>query len=78
MSTSRDAAAQGVTCPAFVVTVDGDIHGQDTPENREIVRRIRACVNACEGISTAELESGVVADMRRVLNEVIPLLKGAA
>ena len=35
---------------------------------------IHACVNACEGISTEELEQGIVKDMRRVLAEVAPIL----
>jgi len=32
-------------------------------------RRIVACVNACAGISTEALESGIVADMLAALNE---------
>ena len=60
--------------PHFVITHDGSLHGEDTPENREYVRRIHACVNACEGISTEELEKGIVQDMRRVLGQVVPLL----
>jgi hypothetical protein len=62
--------------PHFVLTTDGEIHGQDTDGNREIVRRIHACVNACDGISTEELEQGIVQDMRRALAEVVPLLQG--
>ena len=61
--------------PHFVVTAEGDMKGEDTPENRDLVRRIHACVNACEGISTEELESGVIQDMRRVIAQVIPILK---
>lgn len=64
--------------PQFVVTVDGDIHGQDTPENREIVKRIHACVNACDGISTEQLERGVVRDMQQVIAQVAPLLEQSA
>ena len=66
--------------PHFVVSTEGDILGQDTPENREIVRRIHACVNACDGISTEELEKGILTDMQRVLSSVVPLLteKGQA
>lgn len=64
--------------PYFVITTEGTLHGEDTPENREIVRRIHACVDACEGISTKELESGVVNDMRRVLAEVVPVLQQRA
>lgn len=61
--------------PHFLITVEGDVHGEDTPENREIVRRIHACVNACEGISTEELENGIIQDMRRVIAQVAPLLE---
>ena len=61
--------------PHFLLTTEGELHGQDTAENREIVRRIHACVNACEGISTEELEKGIIADMRRVLAQVVPVLE---
>ncbi len=61
--------------PHFLLTTEGELHGRDTGENREIVRRIHACVHACEGISTEELEKGIVADMRRVLEEVVPVLQ---
>lgn len=64
------------TVPEFVITADGELHGVDTPENREMVRRIRACVNACEGISTADLESNVVAQMVQIIQDVQPLLAG--
>ena len=64
--------------PQFVVTVEGDVLGEDNVENRDIVRRIHACVNACEGISTEELERGIVQDMRRVIAGVIPLLERQA
>jgi hypothetical protein len=59
----------------FLLTTEGELHGEDTPENREIVRRIHACVNACEGISTEELEKNIIADMRRVLAQVVPVLE---
>lgn len=61
--------------PHFLLTMEGELHGEDTEENREIVRRIHACVNACEGISTEELEKGIITDMRRVLAEVVPVLE---
>ncbi len=61
--------------PRFVITAEGDVHGEDSPENRELVRRIHACVNACDGISIEELESGIVEDMRQVITQVVPLLK---
>lgn len=61
--------------PEFILSHEGELHGVDTPEHRELVRRITACVHACEGISTAELEAGIVADMRRVIAEVLPVLQ---
>ena len=60
--------------PHFVLTHEGELHGEDSLENREIVRRIHACVNACDGISTEELESGIVDDMRTVIAQVAPIL----
>lgn len=61
--------------PEFVITAEGELHGIDTPENREVVRRIRACVNACEGITTADLEAGVIPQMVAVMQNVQPLLE---
>lgn len=61
--------------PHFVLSVDGSIYGEDTEENREWVRRIHACVNACEGISTEELENGVIGEMQQVLQQVAPILR---
>jgi hypothetical protein len=69
----KSAVADGM--PKFVVTSQGELLGEDTPENRELSRRVRACVNACAGISTEELEQGIVADMCRVLNDVVPVLE---
>lgn len=59
----------------FVISMEGDIHGEDTPENRETVRRIHACVDACAGISTGELERGVVQEMRQMIAELVPILQ---
>jgi hypothetical protein len=67
--------AQAKTTPHFILSHEGELHGQDCPENRELVRRIQACVHACEGISTEELERGIVRDMRRVIAEVLPILQ---
>ncbi len=58
-----------------IVTLNGDIHGEDTAESRELSRRIKVCINACDGISTEELEQGIVHDMCRVLTQVAPLLE---
>ena len=71
----RDAAGGSGPLPQFILTHEGDLLGQDTLETREIVRRIHACVSACEGISTDELERGIVTDMRRVIAEVAPVLQ---
>ena len=43
----------------------------------DALRRIKACVIACEGISTIELEGGVIEEMRRTLFRVVPLLEEA-
>lgn len=67
-------ASPAAPTPEFVITAEGDVHGVDTPENRELVRRIRACVNACEGITTADLESGVIPQMVALMQNVQPLL----
>lgn len=61
--------------PLFVLSHEGDIHGVSSPANRELVRRIQACVAACEGISTEELEQGIVEEMRATLKSVVPLLQ---
>ena len=71
----REAVDAAGPRPHFILTHEGDLLGQDTLETREIVRRIHACVSACEGISTDELELGIVADMRRVIAEVVPVLQ---
>ena len=44
-------------------------------QDAENLRRIRACVNACETISTEDLERGVVQDMQRVLQQVAPIVE---
>ena len=60
--------------PAFVVTSEGDLLGENTAENIEIVRRIRACVNACEGLTTADLENGIITQMTRLVSDLTPLI----
>lgn len=66
---------QPATTPRFVLTTQGELYGEDTAENRELVRRIHACFAACEGISTADLERGVVAEMRQIIADVLPILQ---
>ncbi len=61
--------------PHFVISADGSILGEDSPENRDIARRIHACVNACDGISTEELESGVISEMRTMIADLVPILQ---
>ena len=61
--------------PHFTLSMTGDIYGDDTPENHDIVRRIHACVSACEGISTEELEQGIIQDMARAIAQIVPLLQ---
>ena len=57
-------------------------HGDGTrleivSENAEHARRVRACLHACQGIETKELERGIIAEMRRALDTVLPLLQMA-
>ncbi len=61
--------------PQFIVTTQGEILGEDTPENKEIVRRIHACVAACEQIPTEELEKGIIQDMCNAMSQIVPLLE---
>lgn len=61
--------------PHFILTADGELLGVDTPGNRELVRRIHACFEACADIPTADLEQGIVRDMQRVIGQVIPVLE---
>lgn len=68
-------SAQPLNGPHFTVTTDGEVFGEDSEESREVARRIHACVNACDGISTEELENGIILDMRRVISQVVPLLE---
>lgn len=66
---------QTPTTGQLIVTARGEILGEDTPESRELARRVKACINACEGIATEELERGIVHDMCRVLSQVAPILE---
>ncbi len=59
----------------FVITPDGELFGHDNDEARSLVKRIHASFVACEGLSIEELEKGIVADMRRVIEQVHPILK---
>ncbi len=67
--------SQSVNSPHFVISSEGELMGEDTPENQELVRRVVACVNACDGISTEELEEGIIGDMRKVISQAAPLLQ---
>ncbi len=59
----------------IILGADGMLQAADTPENRTILRRLEACLNACDGLSTDELEGGIVQDMRRVIADVVPVLE---
>lgn len=59
----------------LILTSSGEILGLDTPKNRELARRVKACLAACEGLATEELERGIIADMARVLSQVVPMLE---
>ena len=59
----------------FIVTEDGIVPEIDDDEGQAIARRIQACVAACEGISTEELEAGIIHDLCRVLGQVVPELE---
>jgi thiamine phosphate synthase YjbQ (UPF0047 family) len=59
----------------LILTTDGEVEVQNTPEMAEFVRRLSACVHACEGITTEELERGIIQDMQRVINEMVPLIQ---
>jgi len=72
MSDEKQTQDQAVN---FQVTDEGIFSVEGTPESLEIVRRIQACVIACEGITTEELENDIVQDMKRVIGQVIPLLE---
>ncbi|MBX3452606.1 MAG: hypothetical protein KF777_23915 [Planctomycetaceae bacterium] len=61
--------------PMFVLSTEGELLGVDTPANRDLVRRIEACVAACEGISTEELEAGIITQMRELLAQMVPVLQ---
>jgi hypothetical protein len=59
----------------LIITASGDLLGDDTPENRELARRVKACINACHGLTTEELERGVVQELCQTIRELEPLLK---
>lgn len=59
----------------LVITADGDVYGPDTPDNRDLARRIRACINACQGLTTEDLENGLIQDLCRTVLQVGPLLE---
>jgi hypothetical protein len=58
-----------------IVTATGEVHGNDHVDTKELARRVSACINACQGISTTELEQGIVEQMRSALTKVIPMLE---
>jgi len=64
--------------PQITVTADGEIFAADTPANRDLARRVQACINACAGFTTEDLERGIVDDMRRVIEQLAPLAAARA
>lgn len=73
-SAATPSADDATKTPAFIVTSEGELLGEDTAENRELVRRIRACVNACEGLTTADLEQGIVSQMTTLVSQLAPII----
>ncbi len=61
-----------VTSHAQPAQQSGEMPSAD--QDAQMLRRIQACVDACDGISTEELEEGVVQDMQRVLRDVAPII----
>lgn len=59
----------------LIITAQGDLLGPDTPENRDLARRIRACINACDGLTTSDLEQGLIRDLCQVIHSLGPLLE---
>lgn len=59
----------------LIITAAGDLLGPDTPENQDLARRIRACINACNGLTTEDLENGLIQDLCRTVMQVGPLLQ---
>ncbi len=62
------------TCQ-LIITAEGDVFGPESTENRELARRIRACINACQGLTTEDLENGLIQDLCRTVMQVAPLLE---
>lgn len=54
--------------PEIPVAVDDGL-------NDESLRRVQACLIACEGITTDDLEAGIIQEMRQTLKDVVPLLQ---
>jgi len=74
--------AQAVTPPSesnppaeISATADSQNSQADWGLNDESLRRVQACLIACEGITTEDLESGIIQEMRQTLKDVVPLLQ---
>ena len=57
----------------ITLTALGEIFAEDTPQNRELARRVRACVNACAGFTTEDLDAGILDQMRAIIEQLAPL-----
>jgi hypothetical protein len=57
----------------LIKPIPGQVVAQcdEVPEMEANARRICAAVNACEGIGTQALERGIIADLRRLLGELV-------
>ena len=71
-----------------IISISGQAQPEATPSpapeqitpvddglNDESLRRVQACLIACEGITTEDLERGIIQEMRQTLKDVIPLLQ---
>ena len=72
-----DAAQTPENLPATSTSCDGEAEFQSPCFDAEDIRRIEACVLACEGITTDDLESGIIRRMQEALVSVVPLLEEA-
>jgi hypothetical protein len=61
------------TVAQITLTAHGDVYAVDSPQTRELARRVQACVNACAGLSTEDLENGLIDQLREVVKQLAPL-----
>ena len=61
----------------FVTGAGGELIAGVFFGNEAVARQIVACVNACTGITNAELEAGVIADMLDICRKVLDINNSA-